>query len=134
MFDNIGKKIKALAAVMAGVGIAVSVISGMVLMANDEEITGIIVLIIGSLLSWTSCFCLFGFGDLVDNSAKTAANSELIVRLLGGRPAVQKVTEEYVLHDEKGEKRILKQMEADRYCDDLGNRWRKVGENEFERE
>ena len=71
MFDNIGGKIKTLASVIAWLGIIVSVIIGIMLMSTAEEfiIAGLIIAIVGSISSWIGSFLLYGFGELVENSA-----------------------------------------------------------------
>ena len=71
MFDNIGKKIKILAYVLTWVGIIASVITGIAMMNSFESIVktiGLIVLIVGSLLSWASSFIIYGFGQLIENT------------------------------------------------------------------
>ena len=75
MFSNIGSKIKVLAVVITCIGIVASIIIGIVLMTIDEEliVPGILVMIVGSLLSWLSSFFMYGFGQLVENSDKTVA-------------------------------------------------------------
>lgn len=70
MFDNIGGKIKTLAKVVCWIGIIACIITGIVLMATDEDLilVGILTVVVGSLLSWVSSFILYGFGQLVENS------------------------------------------------------------------
>ena len=71
MFDNVGSKIKALASFFCWGGIIASIIGGIILIGLDEDLifAGIAVIVIGSLLSWISSFVLYGFGELVANSA-----------------------------------------------------------------
>ena len=68
--DNIGGKIKVVAAIQCWVGIIASVIVGMILMAQDKDLIliGALITIIGSLSSWLSSFITYGFGQLVENS------------------------------------------------------------------
>lgn len=72
MFNNVGKKIKGFAAVLTWIGIVASCLSGMVTMVIDDEFVGVglLIMVIGSLLSWISSLTMYGFGELVDNSAK----------------------------------------------------------------
>ena len=95
MFNNIGKKIKTLAKVLCWIGIIVSVLSGIVIMAASGQISdsynsysynynsaglnissgaavvaGILVIVLGALFSWIGSFVLYGFGQMVDNSDK----------------------------------------------------------------
>lgn len=79
MFDNVGSKIKGLASFFCWGGIIASVVGGIWLIGLlDEDLfwVGIIVLILGSVLSWISSFVLYGFGELVTNSAIIAGKSE----------------------------------------------------------
>lgn len=72
MFGNIGGKIKSLAQVITWLGIIGSVIWGFVLMATDEDLisAGLMIAVLGSLISWVSSFVLYGFGQLVENTDK----------------------------------------------------------------
>ena len=83
MFNNIGGQIKGLAKVICWLGIIASVIIGILLIMSATNrngyysytdtnmvITGILVMIMGSILSWIGSFVLYGFGELVDNSSK----------------------------------------------------------------
>ena len=76
MFDNIGEKIKTLAKVISGIGIACSVIVGITLTFDPRnQLIGILVIFLGSLFSWVSCFFTYGFGELIAN---TSAIEELL--------------------------------------------------------
>ena len=77
MFNNIGSKIKTLAQVLTWIGIIGSSISGIVLMAEDEDLiaAGLLTIIFGCLFSWVGSFLLYGFGQLVENSDRIAANT-----------------------------------------------------------
>lgn len=76
MFDNIGAKIKMLAKVQCWIGIAVSVIGGLVLAfvlsyyssGPFGFLIGFPVAVLGSILSWAGSLTLCGFGQLVINS------------------------------------------------------------------
>ena len=71
MFTNIGGKIKGLAKVVCWIGIILSFIMGVIMMATQGELgvaTGLITMIIGALASWVGSFVLYGFGELVENS------------------------------------------------------------------
>ncbi len=72
MFNNIGGKIKGLATFICWLGIIGSVLGGiaLVMILGDEMsiVVGIIVAIVGSLLSWIGSFLLYGFGQLIYNS------------------------------------------------------------------
>ena len=78
IFNNIGGKIKVLAEVVTWVGIVASVISGIVIMANDEDLMfiGFITALLGSLSSWISSLAFYGFGQLIENTDKIAELSK----------------------------------------------------------
>ncbi len=83
MFNNIGRKIKVLAKILCWVGIVLSVITGVAILAsgsythltiNGEYTTvsnvpaGILTIVIGCLISWIGSFFTYGFGQLIENS------------------------------------------------------------------
>ena len=80
MFNNIGRKIKTLAKVLCWLGIIASVISGIAMVLTgvafnsasvvrgysatvDAELGGA-----AAVVSWIGSFCMYGFGQLVENS------------------------------------------------------------------
>lgn len=79
-YANIGEKIKGLAMVLCIIEIIASVIYGIAIMSNDADMVlyGIIVVILGPVLSWISSWVLYGFGQLVENSDIIAGNSYVI--------------------------------------------------------
>ena len=68
MFDNAGQKIKAAAEAFCVIGIILSIILGLIFVKENIFI-GFIIIIIGVLSSWVGSIFLYGFGELVDNSA-----------------------------------------------------------------
>lgn len=68
MFDNLVRKIKTFAQVICVLGIIGSVISGIVLFINEFIINGIAVILGGAFLSWIGSLCLYGFGQLIENT------------------------------------------------------------------
>lgn len=75
MYKNIGRKIKAVAKFIGFSGIGISIIAGLVLLfvssSQDEAIyiaIGILVVLLGSIISWASTIALYGFGQLVENT------------------------------------------------------------------
>jgi hypothetical protein len=81
MFDNIGEKIKMLAKVVCCIGIVASIIIGVVAAIGADDIGIVIcllIVILGGLLSWVGSFVLYGFGELVQNSAIIAVNSKIL--------------------------------------------------------
>ena len=81
MFENIGEKIKMSAKVLCWVGIIVSVVYGIVYMVSTEFwdfgiiyfFISVLIMVVGSLLSWVSSLGLYGFGELVDNVSDIAS-------------------------------------------------------------
>ena len=72
MFNNIGRKIKTLAKVITGIGITASIIYGAVVVRLSNSpifiMQGLIIMIVGSLISWLSYVTLYGFGQLIENT------------------------------------------------------------------
>lgn len=83
MFKNVSGKIKDFAAILCWIGIVLSVIIGIVVMA-DNTMVGVAVATVGSLSAWIVSYLVYGFGELVENSKKTADNSETIKTYLMG--------------------------------------------------
>lgn len=103
MFDFIGEKIKKLAMVVTWVGIAGSVISGIVMMAGGAVAAGIGAAIGGSLAAWLGSFVLYGFGELIEQTTLVAKNTkellgraELPASSSAGSAAVKKAAPAYV--------------------------------------
>lgn len=110
MYSNIGKKIKVLAKVLAWIGIAASVISGLGMMIASSRagdamaFIGFLTMILGSLLSWVSSFVLYGFGELVENSAVIAGKKK---KPSGDKEtALFKMKEEGLITEEEYEEKI----------------------------
>lgn len=82
MWSNIGNKIKVLAKVICWIGIILSVIGGIAIIAGGNAVrsygytygtggttlTGILVIVLGALGSWVGSLTLYGFGELVDRA------------------------------------------------------------------
>ncbi len=87
MFDNIGGKIKALAKFITWAGIIGSVIAGIVVIgaggrniygygySGSFVLQGILTMVLGSLAAWISSFVLYGFGELIEQTAAIARNT-----------------------------------------------------------
>ncbi len=73
MFDNIGGKIKTLAKVVCGIGMVISVALGLRAMeryaSSDAVVYGLIIILVGCILSWISVFILYGFGELIEKTS-----------------------------------------------------------------
>ena len=89
MFDNIGGKIKTLAKVLCWIGIVLSVIFGIAIMASGSGrltingnytsvssiVIGLIYMVFGCLISWLGSFFAYGFGQLIENSEEIKKNT-----------------------------------------------------------
>ena len=68
MFSNIGEKIKVFSTLLSVLGIIVSVIAGLVLIANEVAVVGCLVLIVGPRFSWLGSLFAYGLGQLSENT------------------------------------------------------------------
>ncbi len=75
MFNNIGGKIKKMASGLAWLGMSLGVLFGLSSMTKGQFIGGLLVIAFG-FLSFPACYCLYGFGELVENVAKLVAKVE----------------------------------------------------------
>lgn len=77
MYENIGGKIKGLAKATFVVEAIAAVITGIVLMVDDENMIpfGLILLIAGPAIAWASSWLLYGFGELIDRVCEIAKNT-----------------------------------------------------------
>lgn len=75
MFDNIGNKIKTLAKVVCFIGIVSSLITGIVLGNLLSSGVGLVIIILGCLLSWIGSFFTYGFGELIEKTTEIANNT-----------------------------------------------------------
>lgn len=77
MFDNIGSKIKSLATIFCWIGILISVFIGSFLLGNNKNnaLLGILLIAIGSLISWIGSFFMYGFGELIAKTSEIAGNT-----------------------------------------------------------
>ena len=85
MFSNIGGKIKKLAVILCILGMIGSVVYAIVCFSNTskyEDLTlyGVLILVLGCLVSWISSFFVYGFGELIE---RTVSIDERLAR--GGR-------------------------------------------------
>ena len=78
MFTNIGSKIKGLAIALTVLGIISSIVYGVSVISSASElygaaktggiIGGLLIVVLGSVLSWIGSLALYGFGQLVDSA------------------------------------------------------------------
>lgn len=75
MFENIGKKIKILAMVIAGCIVFVGVYFMLDLFEQRLYKAGFWALLISIAVSWLSTFTLYGFGEIIDKLTEIAENT-----------------------------------------------------------
>ena len=83
MFDNIGGKIKTLASVICVVGMIGFIILGL-LMTNESGLLGVLIIVLGVIGSWTGSFCLYGFGELIEDTHRNRQIGELLLKAYNG--------------------------------------------------
>ena len=103
MYNNVGNKIMGLAQVLCWLGIIASIAMGVLLITIPDAmvldftyrmrlrlpfsvtevpvIAGIVVMVVGSLISWLSSWLLFGFGQMVRDAHIIANNASSPMRL-----------------------------------------------------
>lgn len=82
MFENIGGKIKTLAKVITFLGIALSVVYGFLLIADENYVGGITTIIVGVLVSWIGSFVLYSWGEVVEDVKRQREVQESISSML----------------------------------------------------
>lgn len=77
MYDNIGSKIKGLAKATFIIETIAAVITGIALMAYDEDITplALLVMVVGPIVAWVSSCLIYGFGELIDKASDIERNT-----------------------------------------------------------
>ena len=106
MFDNIGGKIKGLAKFLCWLGIIISLIMAILIWTGGAKvssafnssyygyssrsaanaasgtavITGLVVLVVGSLASWLGSFFMYGFGQLIEDTQAIRAATDVMSR------------------------------------------------------
>ena len=80
MYKNIGLKIKSLA---MGIAIFMAILDflyGIILIAESQGdivwvLVGVLVMLIGPVITWISSWMLYGFGELIDKAAAIERNT-----------------------------------------------------------
>ena len=83
MYNNIGNKIMVFAKVVCSLGFIASVLGGVVIayamavmnLLGLGIFLGILVAVIGSLVSWISTWVMYGFGELIETAKKIEKNT-----------------------------------------------------------
>ena len=74
MFKNVGRKLKDIASVITYIGIAFSVILGILMIKPLGILFALLIIAVGSFISWISSIGIYAFGELVDNSTIIASH------------------------------------------------------------
>ena len=76
-YENIGGKIKGLARAAFIVEAIAAVISGLVMMVEDDDMIpfALLVMVVGPIVAWVGSWLLYGFGQLIENSDIVAKNT-----------------------------------------------------------
>ena len=81
MFDNIGRKIKALAKIICWMGIIISIFIGInIIIFGEVKFNGALIMILGPLLSWVGSFVLYGYGQIIENTDKLV-NQDTVIKI-----------------------------------------------------
>lgn len=76
MFKNVGKKLKAAAIIINSFIALITTVYAVYLMTYGIYLYGGLVLIGGILVAWVGALLLYGFGDLIENTAKIANSTK----------------------------------------------------------
>lgn len=90
MFENASAKIKVWAKVVTWIGIFASVIAGFVMISGGASmgyyydrslmvVPGILIMVIGSLLSWVNGLFIYNFGDIAGHADSVHADMDLLL-------------------------------------------------------
>lgn len=85
MFDNIGGKIKMVAKLLCWIGIAASVIGGIGMICFEMVLAGAVTIVAGCLCLWLGSLCLYGFGELIEETARSRKVNERLLDALNGQ-------------------------------------------------
>jgi len=96
MFDNIGDKIKTSAMVLCFIGIGAAVVLG-IIMFGESFWLGIGTILIGAVASWVGATCLYGFGELIEETTRNRMLNEAILKYLA--PKEEHVGKQAVIRD-----------------------------------
>lgn len=86
MFNNISSKIKGLAYVITAINIISSIFIGALLIVNVSVTWGIVAMVLGTLVSWTCSFVLYGFGQMIEDTTATRMYSRKIAMKVMDKP------------------------------------------------
>lgn len=116
MFNDIGQKIKKFAEIICAIGIAGSLIYGLIAFLNKDALMAIVVIIAGSLSAWIGSAILYGFGQLIENSDIIKERMEVLDKKetihFSNVPIsnVNRATDTNIAYDEKATNEIIEKM------------------------
>ena len=76
MYNNVGRKLKSASQVVFVIGMIASVLLGLYYLYLS--IVGLLVIGLSCIGVWISCLCLYGFGQLIENTDKIVAMKEQV--------------------------------------------------------
>ena len=88
MYDNIGGKIKTLAVWTFIVEAVASIITGFILMAEEDTLY-ILLCLVGPIIAWVSSWLLYAFGELVEKTCDNENNTRHILNIVSTLTKVQ---------------------------------------------
>ena len=68
MFKDICAKLKAVAKLVFGLGIAVSILLGVCMIMCSDGIKGGMIMVAGSFISWFASYLFYGLGELIEET------------------------------------------------------------------
>lgn len=75
MFANVGQKIMDLASLVCWMGIILSILTGIIMMAAELVLPGLLIGVVGSLGSWIGSWFTYGFGQLLETTKQIEKNT-----------------------------------------------------------
>ena len=90
LYSNIGGKIKSWAIAIFVLEALAAIIWGFSLLGNELFLAGVLVLIVGPIVSWISSWLLYAFGELVEKTVENEANTSAILKLLNNQAKAPK--------------------------------------------
>ena len=75
MYDNIGGKIKKLAQATFLVEALAATIFGFYMLAEEDPIIGITIMLFGPIVAFVGSWLLYGYGELIDKSCEIERNT-----------------------------------------------------------
>ena len=82
LYANIGQKIKRWAMWSCVVEAFAAIVCGVGMMADDQLVPGLILVLLGPLAAWVSSWILYAFGELVEKTVTNEQNTSKILKLM----------------------------------------------------